>query len=50
MGERMLQADITALREAVVVEQASVMEMKVDRRVFRRQRLHQPRRQHHRIA
>ncbi|MEC8368305.1 MAG: carboxypeptidase regulatory-like domain-containing protein, partial [Bacteroidota bacterium] len=34
MGERMLQADITALGEAVVVEQASVMEMKVDRRVF----------------
>ena len=34
MGERMLQADITALGEAVVVEQASVLEMKVDRRVF----------------
>ena len=29
-----LEADITALDEAVVVEQASVMEMKVDRRVF----------------
>ena len=27
MGERMLQADITALGEAVVVEQASVMEL-----------------------
>ena len=33
-GTVSLEADITALDEAVVVEQASVMEMKVDRRVF----------------
>lgn len=34
VGEIPLKADITQLEEAVVVEQASVMEMKVDRRVF----------------
>ncbi len=34
MGPISMEADITALDEAVVVEQASVMEMKVDRRVF----------------
>ena len=33
-GTVSLEADITALDEAVIVEQASVMEMKVDRRVF----------------
>ena len=34
VGNVPLEADITQLDEAVVVEQASVMEMKVDRRVF----------------
>ena len=34
VGSVGLNADITAIEEAVVVEQGSVMEMKVDRRVF----------------
>jgi outer membrane receptor protein involved in Fe transport len=34
VGDVSLEADITNLDEAVVIEQASVMEMKVDRRVF----------------
>ena len=34
VGDISMEPDITALEEAVVVEQASVMEMRVDRRVF----------------
>ena len=34
LGTLQLEPDITALNEALVVEQASVMEMRVDRRVF----------------
>ena len=34
VGSVSMEPDITALEEAVVVEQASVMEMRVDRRVF----------------
>ena len=34
VGNVSMEPDITALEEAVVVEQASVMEMRVDRRVF----------------
>ena len=34
VGNVLMEPDITALEEAVVVEQASVMEMRVDRRVF----------------
>ena len=34
VGAVSMEPDITALEEAVVVEQASVMEMRVDRRVF----------------
>ena len=34
VGTVAIKADITALEEAVVVEQASVMEMRVDRKIF----------------
>ena len=34
VGTVAMKADITALEEAVVVEQASVMEMRVDRKIF----------------
>ena len=34
VGTVAMEADITALEEAVVVEQASVMEMRVDRKIF----------------